>query len=128
MTQGVDTSGTPGALVQPTYMFRTSRVYAVNENELDQIGTLDVISTFLFSVSGSCASFALSLGVSEKMNPTSTPDGKAIVALGVPAGWGAAVVCLVLGLWAWCKKGGTLKAIRSESRAVPPDGLSVAAE
>lgn len=128
MTERIDTSGTPGAVARPTYMHRSSRVYAVYENELGQISTWNTLSTAFFSACTFCGSFALSLSVSDKMDPTSTPDGKAIVALGVPVGGCVAGLCLVLAIWALCKKGGTLKTIRSESRECTPDGLAPAAK
>lgn len=118
MTGGVDISGTPGAVAQPSYMHRTSRVYAIYETEMDTISTLNTVCTAAFAAAGSFASFAVGLHVSNAISPAATADGKAIVTLGVPGAAIVAVLCALVGAVAWHKKGGTLTAIKSESRAV----------
>jgi hypothetical protein len=118
MTQEIDTTGTPGAVAQPTYMHRTSKVYAIYETEMDTISTLNSVCTAAFAAAGSFASFSVGLFVSDAISPAMTADGKAIVSLGVPSGFVIALVCIAIGIATWIKKGGTLTAIKSESRAV----------
>lgn len=115
---GVDLNSTPGAVARPAYMHRTSKVYAIYESEMDMISTLNTVCTAAFSAAGSFGSFAVGLYVSEKLAPVATADGKAIVALGVPGAVIIAIGCVIIGCIAWRKKGGTLDAIKSESRDV----------
>lgn len=116
MTAPINTTGTPGAVAQPAYMHRVSRVYAIYESEMQSISTLNVVATSAFALFGSFLSFAVGLSVADAMEPSATAQGRAIVALGVPVGLGLAAICLVVGVIAWRRKGGTLDAIRSESR------------
>lgn len=107
-------------------MHRVSRVYAIYESEMQSISTLNVVATSAFALFGSLLSFAVGLSVADAMEPSTTAEGRAIVALGVPVGVGLAIICLIVGLIAWHRKGGTLDAIRSESRELgnePPPEL-----
>lgn len=111
-------------ILSPQLMQRRSNVYAIYETEMDNLATWNTLSAISLTMAGSFASFAIGLWVQSSMQPSPTPLGQAIVALGVPGGFVLAIIAAVIAIYVGVQRGGTVSRIKNESRALPIQTIS----
>jgi hypothetical protein len=106
-----------GATVTPLYVKRQMKVYAIHGHEIDTLSLFNATATTCFTIAAFIASAGLSIWINRIFYADLTPAGIVASYYVAPGLIVLALIFVIIGIVAICKRRSTWNMIKSESRA-----------
>jgi hypothetical protein len=119
----VETPETPtptGASVQPQYVRRVMKVYAINEHEAQTLSSLNAQATVYFSLASFFASFCLAIWINALFYTYMPPVAVIAAYVVAPCLGVIAIGSLIMAIVSLRSRRSTWRVIKDESQGVPP--------
>ena len=104
-----------GSRIDHAPTVRKIRVLLIYEQELDQVGLLNSLASWLFSAASGCFLFVGGLRTNAAMQDKLSQKGVALLQFGVPARVVIGIGFSLAGVWAWRSKRSRLEEIKSQA-------------